>query len=101
MTISPTNVRFNDYTMWVELTDGRTLGIPLAWFATAARRSGNAAPSIEPHRPALERDRCRHFDHWIAGRSSDITKSPSEPRKRWMLCTRIAKIGSEYISRGP
>lgn len=39
MTISPdpvaaraTAVRFSDDVMWVDLDDGRTLGIPLAWF---------------------------------------------------------------------
>ena len=26
------SVRFDDNSMWVELSDGRTLGIPLAWF---------------------------------------------------------------------
>ena len=25
-------VRFDDYTMWVDLEDGRNLGVPLAWF---------------------------------------------------------------------
>ena len=25
-------VRFDDHSMWVELDDGRTLGVPLAWF---------------------------------------------------------------------
>src|SRR5438876_7969275 len=38
-----TAVRFDDDSMWVELTDGRVLGVPLAWFprllhATAAQR---------------------------------------------------------------
>jgi hypothetical protein len=33
MTISATSVRFDDAAMWVELTDGRTLGIPLACYA--------------------------------------------------------------------
>lgn len=28
----PTAVRFDDAQMWVELEDGRTLGIPLVWF---------------------------------------------------------------------
>lgn len=28
----PTAVRFDDYSLWVDLDDGRTLGIPLAWF---------------------------------------------------------------------
>jgi hypothetical protein len=32
MTISPTAVRFDEHTMWVDLSDGRTLGVPLAWF---------------------------------------------------------------------
>ncbi|HEV2816649.1 MAG TPA: DUF2442 domain-containing protein [Allosphingosinicella sp.] len=39
MTTSPesadlraTAVRFDDSMMWVELNDGRTLGIPLVWF---------------------------------------------------------------------
>jgi hypothetical protein len=31
MTISPTAVRFDEHTMWVDLTDGRTIGVPLAW----------------------------------------------------------------------
>ncbi len=43
MTISPKSLRFDDDCMWVELDDGRTLGIPLAWFprllhATKAQR---------------------------------------------------------------
>jgi hypothetical protein len=29
---SPTAVRFDEAQMWVELDDGRTLGIPLVWF---------------------------------------------------------------------
>jgi hypothetical protein len=42
---SPTAVRFDDAQMWVELDDGRTLGIPLVWFprllhATPAQRDG-------------------------------------------------------------
>lgn len=32
MTISPKAVRFDADNMWVDLSDGRTLGIPLAWF---------------------------------------------------------------------
>lgn len=37
------NLSFDQHTMWVDLDDGRTLGIPLAWFprlfhATAAQR---------------------------------------------------------------
>ena len=32
MSISAEAVRFDDDNMWVELSDGRTLGVPLAWF---------------------------------------------------------------------
>lgn len=28
----PIAVRFDDHNFWVELEDGRTLGIPLVWF---------------------------------------------------------------------
>ncbi len=54
MSISATAVRFDEHTMWVELSDGRTLGVPLAWFprllhATAAQRE-----SVE-----LSRLKCR------------------------------------------
>jgi hypothetical protein len=32
MNISAKTVRFDAHTMWVDLSDGRTLGVPLAWF---------------------------------------------------------------------
>lgn len=32
MSSSAKTLRFDDYTMWVDLMDGRTLGVPLAWF---------------------------------------------------------------------
>lgn len=32
MSISPKTVRIDDNNLWVELHDGRTLGVPLAWF---------------------------------------------------------------------
>jgi hypothetical protein len=32
MSISATEVTFDDDTMWVSLSDGRVLGVPLAWF---------------------------------------------------------------------
>ena len=40
MTSSPTGIRFDDHMMWVDLSDGRTLGVPLAWFP----RLRNASP---------------------------------------------------------
>lgn len=32
MSTSPKAVRFDDDSMWVELTDGRVIAAPLAWF---------------------------------------------------------------------
>jgi hypothetical protein len=32
MSISAKSLRFDDDNMWVALTDGRTLGVPLVWF---------------------------------------------------------------------
>lgn len=32
MSTSAMDLRFDEHTMWVELVDGRTLGVPLAWF---------------------------------------------------------------------
>jgi len=32
MATSAKSVRFDDSSMWVDLVDGRTLGVPLAWF---------------------------------------------------------------------
>lgn len=40
MTISATSVRIDDHTMWVDLSDGRALGVPLAWFPWLLREQG-------------------------------------------------------------
>lgn len=61
MTISATSVRFDDNSMWVELTDGRTLGVPLAWFprllrATPAEREKVEISRLGLHWEALDED---------------------------------------------
>lgn len=33
MNTSPKSVRFDDDTLWVSLSDGRTIAAPLAWFS--------------------------------------------------------------------
>ncbi|HZP07662.1 MAG TPA: DUF2442 domain-containing protein [Terracidiphilus sp.] len=35
--VSPTRVRFDEDSMWVDLSDGRTIGVPLAWFPRLMR----------------------------------------------------------------
>jgi hypothetical protein len=32
MNTSAKALRFDEHTMWVDLADGRTIGVPLAWF---------------------------------------------------------------------
>jgi hypothetical protein len=61
MTISPTAVRFDADTMWVDLTDGRTLGVPLAWFprllnATPAQRQRFELSRVGLHWEDLDED---------------------------------------------
>lgn len=40
-------VRFDDYNMWVELEDGRTLGIPLAWYPRLLHGSVELREKVE------------------------------------------------------
>jgi Protein of unknown function (DUF2442) len=52
----PTAVRFDEYSMWVDLEDGGTIGVPLAWFP----RLFHATPK---QREACELSRCGlHWD---------------------------------------
>jgi hypothetical protein len=47
MSISATAVRFDDSTMWVDLSDGRTLGVPLAWFPRLLRATPKQRAACE------------------------------------------------------
>jgi hypothetical protein len=53
MTISATAVRFDDVTMWVELSDGRTLGVPLAWFPRLLHATPDQRARVELSRTGL------------------------------------------------
>ena len=64
MTISEakaTHVTFDEDNMWVVLSDGRTIGVPLAWFprllhATAEQRTQVRISSRGLHWEALDED---------------------------------------------
>jgi len=76
MTISATAVRFDDHTMWVDLSDGRVFGVPLAWFprlleASAAARSRVEISRIGLHWEDLDED--ISITGLLAGRG-DMTK---------------------------
>jgi len=53
MTISATAVRFDEHMMWVDLTDGRTLGVLLAWFPRLLGASPEARQRVEISRVGL------------------------------------------------
>lgn len=61
MSISAEAVSFDQDQMWVRLSDGRTLGVPLAWFPRLlhAERAALEAVEISPfglHWEALDED---------------------------------------------
>jgi hypothetical protein len=82
MTISAraTEVRFDDDAMWVDLDDGRSLGVPLAGFPRLLRGSPEARAKIGISASGLhweELDEDISIAGLLAGRR-DVTR----PRKR-------------------
>lgn len=39
ISVRAVSIRFDDDTMWVDLTDGRVLGVPLVWFPRLLKAS--------------------------------------------------------------
>ena len=61
MTITAESLRFDEDTMWVALSDGRTLGVPLVWFprllhAQPQEREAFTLSSAGLHWEALDED---------------------------------------------
>ena len=61
MSTSAESVRFDEDQMWVELSDGRVLGVPLAWFprllaASVAEREAVVLSATGLHWEALDED---------------------------------------------
>jgi hypothetical protein len=61
MTTSAKSVRFDDDSMWVDLSDGRVIAVPLAWFprllhATAHQRAQLEFSSRGIHWEAIDED---------------------------------------------
>ena len=75
MSISPKKIQFDEYNMWVTLSDARTLGVPLAWFprlmhASAEQRSRFELSARGIHWDELDED--ISVDVLLAGRG-DVT----------------------------
>ena len=61
MTISAERMTFNEDVMWVALSDGRTIGVPMVWFprllnATAVEREAVEISPFGLHWDALDED---------------------------------------------
>jgi hypothetical protein len=73
---SAIRVRFDEDSMWVELSDGRTIGVPLAWFprllhGTPEQRDQVRISSRGLHWDALDEDISIHG--LLAGLSDQST----------------------------
>lgn len=78
MSISATTVRFDEHTMWVDLTDGRTLGVPLAWFPRLLSATPEQLEQVEISRVGLhweELDEDISIAGLLAGRG-DMSRRP-------------------------
>jgi len=80
MNISADRIRFDKDSMWVELTDGRTVGVPLVWFprlmnATEKERSEYSISPNGLHWESLDED--ISITGLLAGKG-DQTKSGSQ-----------------------
>jgi hypothetical protein len=76
MSISATAVHFDEYTMWVDLSDGRALGVPLAWFPRLFNGTPDQRERVELSRTGLhweELDEDVSVAGLLAGRG-DITR---------------------------
>ena len=84
MDILATAVRFDEHSMWVELSDGRSLSVPLAWFPRLLRATRKQRTAVEIGRSGLhweEIDEDISIDGLLAGRG-DRTHQQSSNLKR-------------------
>jgi hypothetical protein len=81
MNISAKSLRFDENNLWVELSDGRTLGVPLAWFprllrATARQREDYEISPAGLHWDSLDED--ISIEGLLAGRADQTGPPPLE-----------------------
>jgi uncharacterized protein DUF2442 len=77
--VSPVGVTFDEDNMWVELSDGRTLGVPLAWFPRLLNASHEQLENYELspfglHWEALDED--VSIAGLLAGRGDQTRRIP-------------------------
>ena len=80
MTISADSIRFEDDSLWANLSDGRIIAVPLAWFprlmnATESERENYSISKYGLHWESLDED--ISVEGLLAGKG-DQTKSGSQ-----------------------
>jgi hypothetical protein len=101
MTVSATDVRFDEHTMWVDLADGRTLRVPLAWFPRLLEASTSERNRFELSRNGLHWERLDEdisVAGLLAGRG-DMTKR-MEPAVSTTRAIRDAAQGKRRHTAG-
>jgi hypothetical protein len=80
MSISATDVTFDENTMWVALDDGRTLGVPLSWFPRLLNATPEQLRTVETSPMGLhwsDLDEDISIDGLLAGRGDQTVKRPT------------------------
>ena len=79
MNTSPKSVRFDENSLWVELSDGRVIAVPLAWFPRLMRATPEQRAKVEISPMGLhwdELDEDVSVNGLLAGRG-DLTATAS------------------------
>lgn len=76
-------VAFDDDSMWIDLSDGRRLGVPLAWFPRLLRASAQQRAAVRIGSRGLhwdELDEDISIEGLLAGRNDVTQPKPPKPR---------------------
>ncbi len=79
MSISPVKVWFDTDSMWLTLSDGRTLGVPLAWYPTLMAATPGQRDAVRLSRLGLhweELDEDLSVEGLLAGRGDKTIRKP-------------------------
>ncbi len=77
--VKATSVRFDQDSMWVDLSDGRTLSVPLAWFPRLLRASPSQREEVTISTRGLhweELDEDISVEGLLAGRGDQTRPGP-------------------------
>ena len=102
MNISAKAVKFDDDSMWIELSDGRALGVPYAWFPRLLNASKKQREAVEIghfglHWEAIDED--ISIAGLLAGRR-DQTNERSGKRSYLKSSVREVAMSSQHYPKG-